>query len=264
MNILLTGHLGFIGKHFLEFFNKNQNYNVVTYDIKENKKFPSLSNINWVIHLGANSSTNSRDIDDFLTTNTEFTINLYEECAEKNINLQYASSASIYGRNNEFVESVMPDPLTPYAWSKYLIERYIKNNPQKIIVQGFRYFNVYGKYEDHKLGQASPHYTFEKQAIENNVINVFENSEEYKRDFISVEQVIDVHIKFIHHVKESGVWNLGSGTATSFLDIAKKISSKYNSTINFIKMPDNMKNNYQTYTCADLSKLNTTLKNIGK
>lgn len=258
IKILLTGHLGFIGKHYLEYL-KTNNYNVITYDIKEDTVFPKLTDVNWVIHLGANSSTNETNIDKILKTNTDFTIDLYENCAKYGVNLQYASSASVYGNNTTFCESAKVDPLTPYAWSKYLIERYIKNNPRNIIVQGFRYFNVYGKYEDHKIGQSSPYFTFEKQAKETGIIQVFENSHQYKRDFVSVDRVIDLQMKFLHSIETNGVWNIGSGVATSFLEIAENISKKTGASIKFIPIPDSIKQNYQKYTCADLTLLNNTL-----
>jgi ADP-L-glycero-D-manno-heptose 6-epimerase len=122
-----------------------------------------------------------------------------------------------------------------------------------IRVQGFRYFNVYGSGEEHK-DQPSPYTAFEKQAKETGVIKLFKGSENYKRDFVPVETVCAVHKKFLN-VEKSGIWNVGTGIATSFEDVAKLVAEKYGATIEYIPMPENLKNQYQAYTCADLTKL---------
>jgi ADP-L-glycero-D-manno-heptose 6-epimerase len=128
----------------------------------------------------------------------------------------------------------------------------------KILVQGFRYFNVWGKYEDHKADQASPYSKFTQQALTEGEIRLFENSNRYYRDFVPVETVIDVHKQFLK-IKKSGIWNLGTGIPTSFQSIAEEISNKYNVPIRYISMPQNLKSQYQVYTCADLTKLKNTL-----
>jgi ADP-L-glycero-D-manno-heptose 6-epimerase len=155
----------------------------------------------------------------------------------------------------EFTESSPVDPRTPYAWSKYMTEKYCENRKHRNIIQGFRYFNVYGPGEEHKGGQASPYCQFERQAKENGVVKVFEGSENFKRDFIQVNEVIETHLRFLR-VRESGVWNVGTGKTTSFLDVAKS----FGVPIETIPMPENLKHSYQKYTCADLTKLDTTLE----
>jgi ADP-L-glycero-D-manno-heptose 6-epimerase len=90
-------------------------------------------------------------------------------------------------------------------------------------------------------------------------IKLFHNSNEYLRDFVAVEDVCRVHVEFIKKVKESGVWNLGTGKTTSFQDIADLISKKHNSSIEYIDMPEILKSSYQKYTCADLTKLESTI-----
>ena len=123
-----------------------------------------------------------------------------------------------------------------------------------IRVQGFRYFNVYGPHEDHKGDQASPYYKFEKQAKDTGVIKIFEGSENYSRDFVPVETVCKIHRHFLS-VPDTGIWNVGTGRATSFADVARMIADKYGAKIEYIPMPDNLKSQYQTYTCADLTKI---------
>jgi ADP-L-glycero-D-manno-heptose 6-epimerase len=173
-------------------------------------------------------------------------------------NFQYASSASVYGTTTHFTEDGPLLPQSPYAWSKYLFDRFVMqhNGDFNILVQGFRYFNVYGPLEEHKEDQASPYTKFTKQAKENGVINVFENSSEYKRDFVCVEDLCQVHEKMLN-VDKSDIWNIGTGNPVSFETVATAIAKKYNATIKYVPMPDSLKAQYQKFTSADLTKLNS-------
>jgi len=256
MKILVTGHKGFIGSNMVRRL-KELKHTVGTYGLGD--KLPDVSNYDWVIHLGANSSTTERNVELIMQQNLDSSIWFYEQCKEYDVNFQYSSSASIYGFNKEFKEDSPVDPRTPYAWTKYLFERYVKQNPGNIIFQGFRYFNVYGPNEEDKGSQASPYTQFAKQAKENKEIRVFESSENYKRDFIFVGDIVDYHIKFLE-VKECGVWNLGNGTTKSFLEVAKAVNEQYNVPIVEIPMPEKLKSSYQEYTCADMTKTINTLK----
>lgn len=255
MNILITGYNGFIGQNLVSTFTE---HNLTLFEWGET--FPNLDNIDWVIHLGAVTSTTEQNINKILQQNLDFSVWLFEQCGKYKINLQYASSASIYGNSKTFNENDLPNPQSPYAWSKYLFERYVQKNLSKfqIVVQGFRYFNVYGKYEDHKGNQASPYHKFLNQAINTGEIILFENSDQYYRDFVPVEDVINVHKKFLN-IKESGIWNVGTGKPTSFQSIADHIADKTGAKIKFIPMPENLRAQYQPYTCADLTKLLSTL-----
>jgi ADP-L-glycero-D-manno-heptose 6-epimerase len=153
-----------------------------------------------------------------------------------------------------FNEDASPSPQSPYAWSKYLFDRHVRSQRfDDIVVQGFRYFNVYGPHEDHK-DQPSPHHKFTKQAEETGIIKLFEGSENYKRDFVSVHEVIEIHKKFFN-VQESGIWNVGTGKPQSFKQVADTIAEGLNARIEYIPMPDDLKAQYQKYTCADLTKL---------
>lgn len=248
MNILLTGHRGFIGSHMLRKL-KDLGHNVTTFDWGE--EYPGVMDQDWVLHIGAISSTVERDIDKVMRQNYDFSVQLFNDCKTFGVNLQYASSASVYGLVSTFSEDALLDPRTPYAWSKYLFERYVRNHMGGNIVQGFRYFNVYGPDgEEHKGGQASPHAQFKHQAETTGRIKVFEGSERFLRDFVHVSQVVDTHIKFFN-TKESGVWNVGTGSPKSFLDVAKS----FNVPIDTIPMPKVLKDSYQKYTCADLTKI---------
>jgi ADP-L-glycero-D-manno-heptose 6-epimerase len=264
MKVLLTGHKGFIGSNFHQ--SCPHYWDVVTYDWKDGpfENFvDSLQGFDWVVHMGAISSTTEKNIDKLMDVNVKFTINLFEECIKNNVNFQWSSSASVYGvSNSTFKEIVEPKPANHYAMSKYLIEEYItKRDPKNIIYQGFRYFNVFGPGEDLKGDQASPMHKFKKQAIETGVIKLFYGSENYRRDFVPVEKVIDVHKRMMKS-DQSGIWNLGSGHSISFKDVADKIAKKYDAKIEYIPMPDDLKEHYQKYTSADISKLDNSLKAV--
>ena len=257
MRILLTGHRGFIGSHLLTALN-NAGHEVSTYEWGDGM-LPSVMEQDWVIHVGAISSTTEKDIEKVMQQNVDFSIGLYNACKTYGVNFQFASSASLYGMNREFSETSPLDPRTPYAWSKYLVERHIERHPMGARSQVFRYFNVYGPGEEHKGTQASPFTQFAKQAKIDGRIRVFENSENYKRDFISVDRVVQMHMEFLQ-VEESGTWNFGTGATISFLDVAKM----FDVPIETIPMPENLKHSYQQYTCADMTKYIRTVAPIAQ
>ena len=260
MKILLTGHKGFIGSNMLPAL---KNHEVTTFEWGED--LPNVEGHDWVIHMGANSSTTERNIEKIMHQNLDFSIWLLNKCIKHGIDFQYSSSASIYGlRRINFTEDAPVDPRNPYAWTKYLFERHVSSIPPKdcksIRIQGFRYFNVHGQNEDHKLDQASPHHKFAKQYHETGKIKLFENSDRYLRDFVPVEQVCQTHIDFLS-VKESGVWNVGTGKPQSFLEVALSIAPSM--AIEYIPMPNNLRDSYQEYTCADMTKTNNSLQHRG-
>lgn len=256
MNIILTGYKGFIGGHMLTAL-ESAGHSVSTYEWGESN-LPSVMEQDWVIHIGAISSTTDRDIEKVMRQNFDFSRQLYNACKTYGVNFQYSSSASVYGLNSTFKEDARLDPRTPYAWSKYLFERYVRDHPGGNIIQGFRYFNVYGpEGEEHKGDQASPHFKFTKQAKETGVIKLFKNSENFMRDFIQVQKVIKTHLDFLN-INKSGLWNLGTGQASSFELVARTIAKEYNARVEYIDMPDILKDSYQAYTCADMQNLNNT------
>jgi ADP-L-glycero-D-manno-heptose 6-epimerase len=256
MNILLTGYKGFIGSHMLTAL-EDAGHHVSTYEWGE--VLPSVMEQDWVIHMGAISSTTERDVDKVLRQNYDFTRQLYNACKTYGVNFQFASSASVYGLGNVFKETSPVDPRTPYAFSKYLCERYIQDHPMGATTQIFRYFNVFGpEGEDHKGDQASPYHKFTQQAKTTGKIKVFDNSRNYHRDFIHVSEVVATHIKFLD-ITPSGLWNLGTGKTKSFLDVATEIGIKYPSVIEQIPMPAELEFSYQKYTCADRTELDKYL-----
>ena len=249
MKVLLTGYKGFIGSHMLTAL-QSQGHQVSTYEWGET--LPSVAGQDWVVHIGAISSTTERDVERVLRQNLDFSCELYDTCKTLGVNFQYSSSASVYGLESTFQEDAPVDPRTPYAWSKYLFERYVRNNPSESVVQGFRYFNVYGpEGEEHKGDQASPFAKFKRQAETQGKIQIFENSENYLRDFVHVSTIVEAHLNFMSK-SVSGLWNLGTGKTMSFLDVAESFAVP----IEFVPMPDVLKSSYQKYTCADMTKFN--------
>jgi len=255
MKILVTGYKGFIGQNMV---NALKDYHELSlYEWGE--PLIDLDDVQLVIHLGAISSTTETDVEKILTQNLDFSVALHEHCVKHNINFQYSSSASVYGLDSVFSEDAPPDPKNAYAWSKYLFERYVRDNPSPALVQGFRYFNVYGPHEDHKGKQASPFHQFAEQAKNTGKIRLFEGSENYLRDFVHVDYVIDTHKKFFN-VGESGLWNVGTGSTMSFLDVAKHTQSLYGGELEFIPMPDQLVGKYQAFTKSDNTKINECLR----
>ena len=256
MKILVTGHKGFIGSHMVRAL---KDHEVTTFEWdNDTSTWPSVKGLDWVIHIGAISSTVEQDVNKILRQNYEFSVWLFENCKQHNVNLQYSSSASVYGLISTFREDAILNPCNHYATSKMMFEEYAKKYTHGNIVQGFRYFNVYGpEGEERKGDQASPYAKFKKQAEETGRIKVFEGSEQFCRDCVHVSTIVDTHIKFLD-INESGIWNVGTGKPTSFMDVAKS----FNVPIDTIPMPDILKDSYQKYTCADLTKLNKTINMV--
>lgn len=262
MKVLVTGSKGFIGQNLIK--SLPSDWYVTSFDIKDNAetrpKDLDLSGVNWVIHLGALSSTTEKDVRRVMDLNLSWSIELAEECIKSKTYLQWSSSASVYGNlMGKMSEDRTPNPLNLYAMSKYLFEEYMKTRNCSIIWQGFRYFNVYGPHEDHKGSQASPYTQFAKQANETGAIRVFENSEKYIRDFIHVDRVVETHLKMLNN-NASGIFNVGTGSPRSFLDVARDVALHYNARIETIPFPEHLREHYQQYTCADITKLTNVLK----
>ena len=263
MRILLTGNKGFIGQNFEQHLTK-EGHEVIGYDFRPYRMvnddgstmFPRLDGIDQVIHLGAWSSTTEQNVEKVLDDNYEFSYKLLMMCCEAGINMQYASSASVYGhisRWQQIEENGRIGPLNPYAWSKYLFDRLVLKalDTLPIKVQGFRYFNVWGPGEDLKGNQSSLHHKWIKT---DNTIKVFEGSEDYYRDFIHVDDVFNLQYKMLN-VNESGIYNVGTGKPTAISALANAIGDAHSKNVETIKMPDSLQSQYQKYTCAGNQKI---------
>ena len=143
MKICLTGYKGFIGSH-LGMQLAKEGHEVIGFRWENPNHFPDPSLYDWVIHLGAITSTTERNVDKILKTNLEYSMKLLEMCDTMGTNFQYASSASVYGNTGNFKEDGDVYPLNAYAWSKYLFDRFVNSimGEFKVLVQGYRYFNA--------------------------------------------------------------------------------------------------------------------------
>jgi ADP-L-glycero-D-manno-heptose 6-epimerase len=258
MRILVTGHEGFIGRNMLAWLNHEEGWHVDGYEWNPDE-FPDVSTYDWVIHLGAIADNTSSDVDAILKQNFEFSQRLFTECNLHGTHLQYASSSTVYGNTKNFSEHAPCDPQTPYAWSKYLFDRWVFQQDIHIMVQGFRYFNVYGKWMHLRGNRANAIHKWRTQARKEGRIIVWENAEHVKRDWTWVGDVCRLHIDFIKQVKGSGIWNCGSGLAHSFLDIAEEIAEQEGVEIEFEPVPQQEQTRFRTKTCADLTLLKQTI-----
>jgi ADP-L-glycero-D-manno-heptose 6-epimerase len=258
MKILITGHEGFIGRNMLAWCAAEEGWHVDGYDWHPIHR-PDVSGYDWVIHLGAIADMTCTDVEAIMKQNLEFSQWLFNECNIHGVNLQYASSSSVYGDAKDFSETAPCYPQTPYAWSKYLFDRWVFQQPNNIYVQGFRYFNVYGKWMHLRGTRANAIVKWRKQAQKDGKITVWENAEHIKRDWTWVGDVCRLHIDFIKTVNGSGIWNCGAGLAHSFLDIAEEIAEIEGVEIEFEPVPDAEKQRMRHKTKADLTHLKETV-----
>ena len=262
MKILVTGHKGFIGSHIANYM-LHKGHEVEGFEYVENV-VPAVDQYDWVIHTGAISDTTERDIEKVWAHNYEFTLRLLQVCDNYGTNIQLASSASVYGPYTDFNEDAPKYPQTPYAWSKYLVDKFLVDHgiyqPDsfQMNVQSFRYFNVYGPGEGHKGDQMSLVSKFQRQAEHDGVIKLFKNSDQYKRDCVCVYDVVRIHEQMMEQ-DVNGIYNVGTGNAISVEKVAQFVAEKHNATIEYIDMPEKLKGQYQEYTCADNARLHNTI-----
>lgn len=241
--IILTGSKGFIGQNFL----KKLREPVIEVEKEDVNSF--LTNFNqWnevslILHQGAISSTTERNISTLHYYNVAFTLQLFDYAIQYQIPVKFASSASVYGNTNGQI-----NPLNYYAITKLQIDYFIQDNLDKFSsIQSFRYFNVYGHGEDHKGDQASPISKFTKQIKETGKLKLFEGSDQFLRDFVCVDDIVDV---VLNNDDPSGIYDLGTGNPISFQEVAELVTKKEGGEIELIPFPDHLQGKYQTYTCA--------------
>jgi len=258
MRVLVTGHEGFIGRNMLSWLAQEEGWQIDGYEWHPTER-PDVSGYDWVIHLGAIADMTYGDVEQILKQNLEFSQWLFTECNLHGVNLQYASSSSVYGDTKDFSEMAPCNPQTPYAWSKYLFDRWVFQQDIKIFVQGFRYFNVYGKWMHLRGRRANAIVKWRDQARKEGKLTVWDNAEHIKRDWTWVGDVCRLHIDFIKEVRGSGIWNCGAGLAHSFLDIAEEIAEQESAEIEFVPMPEVEKTRLRHTTKANLVHLKETI-----
>lgn len=267
--IYITGGNGFIGANLAnELRNIGKEVRVVDFVgevycnpmtflrlIEEEDSFSQ--NIETVYHQGACSDTTCYDPFYMMRVNFNYSVRLLNACMKKGIRIIYASSAAVYG-DGPYREDGNTDPKNIYAKSKSMFDDYVEcflNQQNLSQIVGLRYFNVYGPLEQNKGKMASVIYQFHNQIRENKKIKIFKNSQNYTRDFISVEDLVKVNLHFYNNKHISGIYNCGTGISRSFYDIAKIMKNHYDFEIEEIDMPRELHGKYQKYTCSDNSRL---------
>lgn len=260
MRVLITGCNGFIGRNMMSYFGHQPDWYVEGWDWNPVKQeWPDVTSFDWVIHLGAIADMSETDVEKIMFQNYDFSCWLFTQCQLHGVHLQYASSSSVYGNTNNFSEYANCYPQTAYAWSKYLFDRWVFQQTQHNFVQGFRYFNVYGKWMHLRGHRANAIYKWREQARKQKYIEVWDSAEHVKRDWTWVGDVCKLHLDFMLTVKGSGIWNVGSGLAHSFLDIAETIAEQEGVEIRTIPVPEQEKTRMRLKTCADLTHLKETV-----
>jgi ADP-L-glycero-D-manno-heptose 6-epimerase len=232
-----------------------------------------------VLHQGACSDTLENDAGYMLRNNYRYSVALLEHCQDNDVPLLYASSASVYGAGSVFREErAYEAPLNVYGYSKLLFDQYVRRAlaDRTAQVAGFRYFNVYGPREQHKGRMASVVHHFTRQYRADGRVRLFEGSGGYasgeqRRDFVSVDDVVKVNLDFLDHRDRSGIFNLGTGRATSFNEVAAAVINACRAregqarksladlvsegAIEYVPFPPELAGKYQSYTQADTSRL---------
>lgn len=278
--LLVTGAAGFIGSNVLEALNGHGEDNILAVDdLTDGRKCQnlvgkhfadymdsaellaakSLPKFDGIIHLGAISDTQFSDGRVLMENNFLFSKRMLALAEKHGCPIVYASSASVYGDGTRgFIEHVECEkPKSPYAFSKWAFDQYVRKLSEHITVPvvGLRYFNVYGPGEAHKGSMTSFAYRCFRAIKAGKKIQVFEGSQNFLRDFVYVADAVDITLFFLQ-ANASGIFNVGTGEAKSFLELAETIAEVTSSEpIEFIAFPESMRAGYQAYTKADLTKL---------
>ena len=294
--IIVTGAAGFIGSCLVRKLNdEGFNHLVLVDDFSNDLKNKNLEgkqftekvhrkelmswierNHQWadfIFHIGARTDTTEFDTAIFDELNLNYSKNLWEKCVKFQIPFIYASSAATYGMgefgfedNHEIVEKLKP--LNPYGQSKNEFDKWVLMQIEcPPFWAGFKFFNVFGPNEYHKSRMASVVFHAFNQIKETGEMKLFKSHKiEYKdgeqlRDFIYVKDVCDVLFFMMKHKKDSGIYNLGTGKARTFNDLAGATFSALNKirNISFIDTPEDIREKYQYFTQGDMQKL----KSIG-
>lgn len=290
--IVITGAVGFIGSCLVQKLNE-ENFNdlILVDDFSDEEKNLNLDGkkftakvhrddfANWldknhkltqfIFHLGARTDTTEFNVEIFDRLNLNYSKIIWQKCIDYGLPLVYASSAATYGSgengydDNESTISNLK-PLNPYGESKNNFDLWaIENKSKPYFFAGLKFFNVYGPNEYHKARMASVVYHGFNQASQTGKIKLFKSHKpEFKdgwqlRDFIYVKDVVNVCYFFLHHRKDSGIYNLGTGKARSFFDLATATFNGLNkeTDIEFIDMPIDIRDKYQYFTEANMQKL---------
>ena len=290
--IIVTGAAGFIGSCLIAKLN-SENFNAIiavdefdTPAKNENLEGKTIQErvhrdaffewldvnyeeVEFIFHIGAKTDTTEFDTDLLNKMNTQYTKDIWSKCIDYQIPVVYASSAATYGLGENGYDDNEADvpklqPLNPYGQSKQDFDVWALAQSEKPFFWiGLKFFNVYGPNEYHKGRMASVILHAYRQIKETGAMKLFRShNPDYTdggqmRDFVYVKDVVNVCYWLMHHRKNSGIYNLGSGTARTFLDLTKATfkAMDVEENISFIDTPVDIRDKYQYFTQANMSKL---------
>ncbi|MBV8047855.1 MAG: ADP-glyceromanno-heptose 6-epimerase [Paludibacterium sp.] len=305
MTIVVTGAAGFIGSNLVKALNARGERDIIAVDdLTHGDQFRNMvdcdvahyldkhdfllmlaegeldGELRAVLHQGACSDTMNHDGKYMMENNYQYTLSLFNHCQSEAIPFLYASSAAVYGAGTTFVEQREHEsPLNVYGYSKFLFDQVLRRRMAEGLsaqVAGFRYFNVYGPREQHKERMASVAFHNFNQYRKEGKVKLFGGWDGWgdgmqSRDFISVEDVVKVNLHFLDHPELSGIFNLGTGRAQPFNDVAhatvnacrrhegKPVLSLEEMVrqgiLEYVPFPDALKGKYQSFTQGDIGKL---------
>lgn len=285
---IVTGGAGFIGSNIVKGLNERGISDILVVDnLTRGQKFQNLAGLNFidymdkdefiksfleqkinkkidaVFHSGGCSNTIESNGRYLMEVNYSYSKKLLHQCIENKIPFFYPSSAAVYGNGLIFKEEqIYEKPITMYGFSKFQFDRYVRSlGKLESQVVGLRYFNVYGPHEKHKEKMASVMFHFRTLIKKDESIKLYGaydgySAGEQKRDYIYIDDVVSVNLWFLDHPEISGIFNVGTGEARSFNEVARAIIAFYNhGQITYISFPKELKKAYQSYTQADTSLL---------
>ena len=227
--------------------------------------------IDGILHIGAITDTSFPDMDELQAHNVRYTRHLTQWAIAQGVRLVYASSASVYGDGASGfsdADAVTPSllPLNPYAFSKWLSDTEAIREGWTQKIASLRFFNVFGPNEYHKGRMASVPWHSTNQIRETGQIKLFQSHNPHyadgaqERDFVYVKDICAVVLWFLDHPEASGIYNVGTGQARTFNDLATAIFRALDKPVNisYIPTPENIRAAYQYHTQADLTRLRST------
>ena len=289
--IIVTGGAGFIGRNLVEALNRRGGCDVFIVDnlgrgekwrnlaglvfedvwaigdFRRNVRSDSLPKVATMFHLGACSATDESDADYLLDNNYRMTRELCEWSLKRGTRFIYASSAATYGNGEQGYsdsDDVTPSlrPLNMYGYSKHMVDLWALRTGRLKSIAGVKYFNVFGPGEDHKGHMRSVINKAVSQIVETGKVQLFRSYRpdyadgEQLRDFVYVKDAVAQTLFYHDHPEVSGLFNAGTGRARSWNDLAKAVFAAMGRApnIEFIEMPESIREKYQYYTQADMGK----------
>jgi len=288
--IIVTGAAGFIGSAIISHLNKNGQKDIIAVDIlRKNDKWKNLrsldiadyldreqlfdyllksNSVKAIIHMGACSATTEQDTNYLMENNYRYTLQLAQFCIEKNIRFIFASSAATYGMGEHGYdddESALQNlkPMNMYGFSKQLFDLKARREGWLNKIAGLKFFNVYGPNEYFKGDMSSVIFKAYNQIKESGKVKLFKshhpdfNDGEQLRDFVYIKDVLNVVQYLMDNPHVNGILNTGTGKARSFKDLvtATFTAMKIEPNIEYIDMPESIRDRYQYFTEAKMDKL---------